>query len=150
MSWPGPWPLSRWLPAVPSSLRSSGGHSSALSRRAIHSPSRPPDFQPVGAWIAAQLGRPEYAHFLRPNNPGGGTQGGPPGTQGLPTTPAQTAPAAVPQNMSEAILMQMAAIQKSTIDPLRAGATIANADGSVSRQSAPGFGLRPYHPSKTA
>jgi hypothetical protein len=108
-----------------------------------------PGFQPVGQWIAAQLGRPEYSHFLRAQNPGGGTQGGPPGTQGLPTAPGQAAAPPVPQNMSEAILMQMAAMQKSTADPRLSGATQADADGKVIRQQAAAFGLRPYPP-KTA
>jgi hypothetical protein len=76
-----------------------------------------PGFQPVGAWIAAQLGRPEYAHFLRPQNPHGGTAGGPPGTQGVPTAPAQAAQAAGPANLSEAVLLTMAAIEKSKADP---------------------------------
>jgi hypothetical protein len=108
-----------------------------------------PGFQPVGQWIAAQLGRPEYSHFLRPNNPGGGTQSGAQGTQGLPTTPTQSAAAPVPQNMSEAILMQIASQQKSTADPRLSGATQAQADGTVIRQQAAAFGLRPYPP-KTA
>jgi hypothetical protein len=78
---------------------------------------RTPDFQTVGTWIVAQLGRPEYAHFLRAQNPGGGTAGGTPSTQGLPTAPAQAAVDAGPKNLSEAVLMTMAAMEKSKVDP---------------------------------
>ena len=36
---------------------------------------RTPTFQSVGDFVAAQLARPEYAHFIRASNPGGGTAG---------------------------------------------------------------------------
>ncbi len=36
---------------------------------------RTPTFQSVGDFVAAQLARPEYAHFVRASNPGGGTAG---------------------------------------------------------------------------
>jgi hypothetical protein len=77
---------------------------------------RSQDFQPVGSWIAAQLGRPEYAHFLRAQNPGGGTAGN--GTVQSPqSAPANLTPEAQPRNMSEAVLMTMAARTKSQDDP---------------------------------
>ena len=107
-----------------------------------------PGFQPVSSWIAVQLGRPEYAHFLRSQNTGGGTQGGPPGTQGLMTTTPQSPPPVQPKNMSEAIMMQIAAQQKNTANPLLSGATQEQADGSVTRQPALGFGLRAYPPAQ--
>ena len=52
-----------------------GGISSRSKRRAIPSPSVRRISSRSAPGIAAQLGRPEYSHFLRPNNPGGGTQG---------------------------------------------------------------------------
>ena len=90
---------------------------------------RAPDFQPVGTWIAAQLGRPEYAHFLRAQNPVGGTAGGPPGSQGAPTPAANPVVADGPKNLSEAVLLTIAALEKSKADP-RLTPTL-------------GFGLRP-------
>jgi hypothetical protein len=90
---------------------------------------RTPDFQPVGVWIASQLGRPEYAHFLRPQNPGGGTAGGPAGSQGAPTPAANPAVADGPKNLSEAVLLTIAAAEKSKADPRLTPAL--------------GFGLRP-------
>jgi hypothetical protein len=94
---------------------------------------RTPDFQPVSSWIAAQLDRPEYAHFLRAQNPNGGTAGGPPGLQGLPTAPAVVAPEKQPANLSEAVLMTLAAREKNGADPRLTPAL--------------GFGLRAYPPS---
>jgi hypothetical protein len=90
---------------------------------------RTPDFQPVGAWIAAQLSRPEYAHFLRAQNPSGGTAGGPLGSQGAPTPKANPAIVDGPKNLSEAVLLTMAAAEKSKADPRLTPAL--------------GFGLRP-------
>ena len=94
---------------------------------------RTQDFQPVGSWIAAQLGRPEYSHFLRATNPGGGTAGGT-GTQSAPTTPGNTGGSgdAQPKNFSEAVIMTMAAREKSAADP-RLTPTL-------------GMGLRPLQP----
>ena len=78
---------------------------------------RTPDFQPVGTWIAVQLGRPEYAHFLRAQNPAGGTAGAG-GVQSPPTTPGNSVTRDVqPKNMSEAVLLTMAARKKSEDDP---------------------------------
>jgi len=90
---------------------------------------RTQDFQPVGSWIAAQLGRPEYAHFLRAQNPAGGTAGGT-GTQSAPTTPGNPVTGnEQPKNMSEAVMMTMAARTKNESD-LRLTPTL-------------GMGLRP-------
>jgi hypothetical protein len=103
---------------------------------------RAPDFQPVGPWIAAQLGRPEYAHFLRPQNPGGGTVSGPM-AQGGPTPPAQPPAAEQPRNLGEAIAMQMANIAKQTAtNATRSGGSTLNEDGAITRLPAAGFGLR--------
>ncbi len=48
---------------------------------------RTPTYQSVPDFIKAQLGRPEYSHFLRAQNPGGGT------ASGQPVQAAQTPPA---------------------------------------------------------
>ena len=83
-------------------------------------------FQTVGDFVAAQLAKPEYAHFIRASNPGGGTAGGS-GGGGLaaPTAPAHPAAPPVPGNFGEAIILQMAEIQKgkagdNRIDPTQA------------------------------
>jgi hypothetical protein len=92
---------------------------------------RTPDMQPVGQWIAAQLAQPKFSHFLRPQNPNGGTQGGAQGAQGTPTPAAQGAGAVdtSKMNLSEAVLLTVAAREKNGADP-RLTPTL-------------GFGLRP-------
>ncbi len=77
---------------------------------------RSKDFRPVGEFIGALLDRPEYAHFLRAQNPAGGTGGGT-GVQSVQTSPANPIPQVEPKNMSEAVLMQMAAMQKVQANP---------------------------------
>jgi hypothetical protein len=106
---------------------------------------RTPDYQPVSAWITAQLGRPEFAHFLRAKNPDGGTLGGPPRTQGTPTGPTSAATAMdQPRNMGEAIALKMAGVAKTTAANanLSGGSRLSEA-GAVIREPADGFGLRP-------
>jgi hypothetical protein len=76
---------------------------------------RTQDFRSVGDYIGAMLGRPEYAHFLRAQNPIGGTGG--PGGQSTPTAPANPAAPVEPKNFSEAVIMQMQANQKAATDP---------------------------------
>jgi hypothetical protein len=65
------------------------------------------DFRSPGDFIGAMLGRPEYAHFLRAQNPAGGT--GAIGGQSTPTPAGNPALPVEPKNFSEAILMQHAA-----------------------------------------
>ena len=84
---------------------------------------RTQDFRSPGDYIAAMLGRPDYAHFLRPNNPGGGVGTGS-GVQGQPTPPANQAPPAEPKNFSEAVLLQYASRTKEVTDP-RLNPTVA-------------------------
>ena len=143
-SLPPPWPHSRWSPAGPSSLPSSGAASSSSSPRATRSTSRTQDFQPVGSWIAAQLGRPEYAHFLRAANPGGGTAG----SAGRPVSTDRTGcgklrPTAhpVPRNMGDAIARQMAGIAKTQAQNphLSGGSSLTDAGVRVPEVAA-GFG----------
>jgi hypothetical protein len=87
---------------------------------------RTQDFRSVGDFIGAQLGRPEFAHFLRAQNPNGGT--GSAGTQSVQTgTPAP--PAEAPATFSDAVIMQSRAAQAVKTDP--------RLDRTVS------FGLRP-------
>jgi hypothetical protein len=80
---------------------------------------RTPTFQSVGDFVAAQLARPEYAHFIRASNPGGGTAGGPGGASlAAPTSPANPAAPTQPKNFGEAIILQMAELQKGqSTDP---------------------------------
>ncbi len=77
---------------------------------------RTQDFRSVGDYIGAMLGRPEYAHFLRAQNPGGGTGGV--GGQSTPTPAGNPAPPVEPKNFSEAVLMQFQASGgKGAVDP---------------------------------
>jgi hypothetical protein len=101
-----------------------------------------PTFQPVGDFIAAQLGRPEYAHFVRAQNPGGGTAGGT--TVQTPHTQAANPVAELPpRSMGEAILRGIKAAQKDAPDPRISGGTFMQDDGSIKRQPSAAFGLRP-------
>ena len=104
---------------------------------------RTQDFQNVGVFIAAQLGRPEYAHFLRPVNPAGGS-GASAASQSAQTAPAQSAVGDQPRNLGDAIALKMAGIarQQQKDAHLSGGASI-NAEGVISREAAAGFGLRP-------
>jgi len=108
-------------------------------------------FQPVGEFVKAQLASPTYAHFIRAQNPGGGTAGTTGGHQAAPTPAANatTAPTE-PRNMTEAVLMMMAAQKKSEIPAHTTGGTVWDAEaGKPVRQGAAGFGLRPIYPGKT-
>jgi hypothetical protein len=74
---------------------------------------RTPTFQSVGDFVAAQLARPEYSHFLRASNPGGGTAGTTGAHQAAPTAPTNPALPTQPKNFGEAIILQMQEVQKS-------------------------------------
>jgi hypothetical protein len=76
---------------------------------------RTPAFQSVPDFIKAQLGRPEFAHFLRAQNPGGGTAAGQP-VQAAPTPPANPSMAPQPRNMGEAVILHMQGVQKAQGD----------------------------------
>ena len=76
---------------------------------------RTQDFRTVGDYIGAMLGRSEFAHFLRAQNPAGGTGGV--GAQSAPSSPANPASPDEPKNFSEAVLMQYAATAKQSADP---------------------------------
>jgi hypothetical protein len=78
---------------------------------------RTPTFQSVGDFVHQQLARPEYAHFVRAQNPGGGTGGLPPSAQTLPSTPANPAQMPQPKNMGEAVILHMQNMQKAQGDP---------------------------------
>jgi hypothetical protein len=77
-----------------------------------------PTFQSVGDFVAAQLGRPEYAHFIRAQNPGGGTAGTTGGHQAAPTPAANPIGTAPPEfkNFSEAVIYQMTQQQAARPD----------------------------------
>ena len=109
------WPRSHLLLAVPSNSHSSGGTSLVEPQGSSFSV-RTQDFRSVGDFISTQFSRPEYAHFLRAQNPSGGTGGGM-ATQMPHTTPPNPATDAQPKNMSEAVLLQMATMAKNTADP---------------------------------
>ena len=88
---------------------------------------RTPSFQSVGEFVAQQLARPEFAHFVRASNPGGGHGGGGGGLT-TPTPAVNPAAPAEPINMGEAVILHMQSLAKNTNDP-----------GSDMTQ---GFGLR--------
>jgi hypothetical protein len=74
---------------------------------------RTPTFQTVPDFVTAQLARPEYSHFIRASNPGGGTAGGTAGTQlAAPTSPANPDALIVPKTFGEAIILQMQELRK--------------------------------------
>jgi hypothetical protein len=100
-----------------------------------------PTFQPVNEFVASQLGRPEYAHFLRAQNPGGGTAGTTGAHQTAPTGPPNPTTEAPPASLGEAIL-RMAALKKAQEKPGQAtGGTTWDGERVV-RQGAAGFGLK--------
>jgi len=80
---------------------------------------RTPTFQSVSDFVTAQLGRPEYAHFVRAQNPGGGTAGTTGGHQAAPTPAANatTSTTPEPKNLSEAVILAMQGIKKDAADP---------------------------------
>lgn len=101
-------------------------------------------FEPVGAFIAAQLGRPEFAHFVRAQNP----QGGIAGTGGQGTTPTPSATPATnpePRNLSDAIILGITQNQKAAVDGRFTGGSTINEEGKRVAQPSAGFGLRAKH-----
>jgi len=77
---------------------------------------RTPTFQSVGEFVSQQLARTEYSHFLRAQNPGGGTGGVQPSLQTPPSTPANPAQMPQPKNMGEAVILHMQSVQKAQGD----------------------------------
>jgi len=98
---------------------------------------RTPQFQSVSDFVAATLAKPEYAHFVRAQNPGGGTGGVSPASQASPTPAAQTAALEQPKTLSDAIILTMKEMQKTA--PALGQADRGGDDG---RQPRSGFGLR--------
>jgi hypothetical protein len=99
---------------------------------------RTPTFQSVGDFVQAQLARPEYAHFVRAQNPGGGTAGTTGAHQAAPTSPGNPAAQSQPKNFGEAIILQMQEISKTQpSDPrLNPAAPMAlNARSTYSKQA---------------
>ena len=72
---------------------------------------RTPTFQSVGDFVGAQLARPEYAHFVRAQNPAGGTAGTTGAHQAAPT-PASPAATHDAKEFGEAIILQMQEMAK--------------------------------------
>ncbi len=71
---------------------------------------RTPTFETVQAFVARNLAMPEYAHFVRAQNPGGGTGGGNLGSQTIPTPTTTAAPQApVINNLGDALLENLKA-----------------------------------------
>lgn len=100
-------------------------------------------FQPVGEFVGAMLGRPEYAHYLRPTAPSGGV--GSQGAQGTTPTPAAnttSAPTVVPKNYSEAVILDALARSKEVKDGRLTGGAYVGDNDQIIRQPALGFGLR--------
>ncbi len=79
---------------------------------------RTPAFVSAIDHVATTLGKPEFAHFLRPHGAGGAGAGG---ANAAPTPAANPTPAAEPKNFSEAIILQMQEIAKNkvAVDPSR-------------------------------
>ncbi len=78
---------------------------------------RTPTFQSVGEFVHQQLAKPEFAHFVRAQNPGGGTGGVQPSAQSPPSSPANPALMPQPKNMGEAVILHMQSMQKAQGDP---------------------------------
>jgi len=72
---------------------------------------RTPTFVSVNDHIAALLGKPEYAHFVRAQNPSGGTGGVNPASQTAPTQAAQQAAPEVPKTLADAVILHMREMQ---------------------------------------
>ncbi len=72
--------------------------------------------QSVGDFVSQQLARPEFAHFVRAANPGGGHQSGGGGLT-TPTPAVNPAVPAEPANMGEAVILHMQSLAKNTNDP---------------------------------
>ena len=87
---------------------------------------RTPAFVSATDHVAATLGRPEFAHFLRPHGAGGAGGGG---STSAPTPAANPTPAAQPKNFGEAIILQMQELAK--------GAAVVDAKVDMSKS----FGL---------
>jgi hypothetical protein len=107
---------------------------------AVHAP----NFQPVSSWIAAQLGQPEYSHFLRARNPDSSTITGVVPQLAHPPYAQATATDTNPRNLGDAIAQQMRDIAKqTTTDAMRSGGSKLGENGGIIREPAAGFGLRP-------
>jgi len=78
---------------------------------------RTPTFVSVSDHVAQTLGKPEFAHFLRPSGAGGTAGTG--ATQAAPTPAANPTPPPEPKNFGEAIILQMKANSQGAlaIDP---------------------------------
>jgi hypothetical protein len=74
---------------------------------------RTPTFQSVADFVTSHLSRPEYAHFIRAQNPAGGTGGTTGAHQAGPTPPQTPPPAVEPKTFGEAIILQMQELRKS-------------------------------------
>jgi len=98
---------------------------------------RTPTFVSVNDHIAAILAKPEYAHFVRASNPGGGTGGVSPAGQTAPTQAAQQAAPEAPRTLSDAIILTMKEMGKSSGLPGQ-----ADRGGEDGRQMRGAFGLR--------
>jgi hypothetical protein len=91
----------------------------------------------VGEFVSQQLGKPEFAHFLRASHPGGGTASGQPAQTGA-TAPANPTPAPQPRTMGEAVILHMATLAKNEVPGQQA--LSRDAEGKLVKM--PGFGLR--------
>jgi hypothetical protein len=72
---------------------------------------RTPAFVSAIDHVATMLGKPEFAHFLRPYGAGGAGAGG---SQTTPTPTANPTPGAQPKNFGEAIILQMQELARNT------------------------------------
>jgi hypothetical protein len=103
---------------------------------------RSADFRAVPDYVAAVLARPEYAHFLRAQNPGGGT-GGAQGTQAAPTGPAQPTPEPAIASMSDYAIWHHKNSVHGAANAAATGGSVIGEDGRQLPRPAAGFGLHP-------
>jgi hypothetical protein len=79
---------------------------------------RTPGYQTVQEFVTGQLSDKRYSHFLRAQNPQGGTAGGmTSGSLAQPTNPANPAEAPKFRNFGEAIVAQVQASRQQLVDP---------------------------------
>lgn len=105
---------------------------------------RTPTYEPLGAFIAAQLGRHEFAHFLQAKNPAGGIAGT--GGQGTTPTPEpESKVVALPPalNFGEDIVRHAKDLAARANNGQTHLGVAVGPDGSLVRQRAEGFGLKP-------
>jgi hypothetical protein len=102
---------------------------------------RSKDFRSVSDYVATILARPDYAHYLRPNNPAGGSAGTQ-GSQTAPTGPPNPQAPAEPNTMSDYALWHHQQSIAGAPNPAATGGAVVGDNGRAVPRAAAGFGLR--------